>query len=338
MRLILAIVAAAALGWTGWWFFVAQAKERAIAAWLDERRAAGWVAEARAIDVGGFPYRIDTTVRGLELANPPAGWAWTAPEFQFVTLAYQPNHLIAIWPREQTLATPLGATAVASDALRGSLVLDPLAGLALRRSAIEILGLVLAGPGDWEIGLDSAVLATRQAEGEGAAPFAHEIALTAEGLAPPEAWVRGLGRARLLAPVIETAAFDARATFDGPWNRAAIETEPPGLLALDIRDLRLAWGRLDLRGRGRLAADAHGFAEGRIDLRARHWRAMIDVAEEGGALAPGVAGALRGGLGLIARLSGDRDTLEVPLDFGGGVVRLGPIVLGEAPRMVAPGR
>ena len=79
MRVILAIIAAAAIGWSVWWWAIASAKERALAAWLDERRAAGWVAEAEAIDVGGFPYRIDTTIRGLELANPAAGWSWTAP-------------------------------------------------------------------------------------------------------------------------------------------------------------------------------------------------------------------------------------------------------------------
>ena len=98
MRIVLAIIALAALGWTGWWFLIASAKEAALNAWLAERRAAGWVADAEAVEVAGFPYRVDTTVRGLELANPEAGWAWSAPEFQFLTLAYQPNHLIAIWP------------------------------------------------------------------------------------------------------------------------------------------------------------------------------------------------------------------------------------------------
>ncbi|MCB1402114.1 MAG: hypothetical protein KDJ81_04610, partial [Rhodobacteraceae bacterium] len=43
-------------------------------------------------------------------------------------------------------------------------------------------------------------------------------------------------------------------------------------------------------------------------------------------------------LGLIATLSGDAESLKVPLDFEDGVARLGPVVLGAAPRLVLPGR
>ncbi len=333
MRIMLAIVVLAALGWTGWWFLIATAKDRAVEAWLAERRAAGWVAEAQAVDVGGFPYRVDTTVRGLDLANPAAGWAWSAPEFQFLTLAYQPNHLIAIWPPEQSFSTPLGATRVASQTMRGSLIVEPNPRLALRRATIELVSVTLTGEDGWEIGLGDAILATRQTEGEAAPPFAHEVAFTAGGLTLPEAWTSGFDRAGVLDPVIEAARFEALAVFDRAWDRLAIEGEPPRLQRLAISDMQFTWGKLDLRGRGDLVADARGFAEGRIDLRARNWREMIDVAERSGALASGVAGALRGGLGLLARLGGDRDTLEAPLEFSGGFLRLGPVPIGPAPRL-----
>ena len=193
--------------------------------------------------------------------------------------------------------------------------------------------MTLTGDGDWEIGIASAILATRQADGPGADPFAHDVAFDAQGLALPEGWTR-FDRAGVLDPVIETAKVDLRATFDGPWDRAAIEGEPPLLRALDIRDLTFTWGKLDLRGKGALTADADGRAEGGLDLRARNWRQMLRVAEDSGALAPGVASALRGGLGLLARLGGDRDTLEVRLDFSDGRTFLGPVPIGRAPRLV----
>ncbi|MBA3326530.1 MAG: DUF2125 domain-containing protein [Rhodobacteraceae bacterium] len=329
---MLAIIVLAALGWTGWWFFIATAKEAALTAWLDARRAAGWVAEAEAIDVTGFPYRVDTTVRGLDLANPEGGWAWSAPTFQFLTLAYEPNHLIAIWPPEQRFATPLGATEIRSETMRGSVIVEPNLALALERTTIDLAGVDLIGEG-WEIAIDKAILATRQAEGADAPPFAHDIAFTAEGLALPEAWTR-FDRANVLAPVIETVSFDALAAFDRPWDRPAIEGDQPALEALEIRDMSFAWGDFDLRGQGSLRADARGFAEGRIKLRARNWKEMLKVAEDAGALAPGVASALRGGLGLLARLGGDRSTLDVPLEFSDGVIRLGPVPLGPAPRMI----
>jgi hypothetical protein len=39
----------------------------------------------------------------------------------------------------------------------------------------------------------------------------------------------------------------------------------------------------------------------------------------------------------MARLSGDAESLKVPLEFRDGVARLGPVVIGAAPRLVLPG-
>jgi hypothetical protein len=332
MRFILAIVTVAALGWTGWWWFIASAKENAIENWLAGRRADGWVAEASAIEVKGFPYRVDTTLRELELANPDAGWAWSAPTFQFLTLAYEPNHIIAIWPQTQTIATPFGATGIRSENLMGSIVVEPNLRLALDRSAIEIEGLTLDLPGDDVISMTHAQFNTRQSDD---IPFAHEIAFSVDALGLPKDWLGGASRAGL-APVIDTGRIDAVATFDRPWDRPAIEGEPPALLSLEIRDVTLAWGELNLRGRGDLVADAEGYAAGSLEVRARNWKQMLTVAEQSGALSSGVASAIRGGLGLIASLGGDANSLDAPLEFEGGRMFLGPIPIGRAPRLNRP--
>jgi hypothetical protein len=64
---------------------------------------------------------------------------------------------------------------------------------------------------------------------------------------------------------------------------------------------------------------------------------MIEMAEAGGALDPTLAGALRAGLELVARLSGDSSALDVPLTFEDGRTRLGPIVIGPAPVLARRG-
>lgn len=339
MRILLAIVALAALGWTGWWFLLAAAKDRALEAWLAGRRAAGWVAEAQDISVGGFPYRIDTTIAGLQLANPAGGWTWDAPEFRLHALAYKPNHLIAVWPKEQSFATLLGRARILSQDMRGSIVVEPSLRLGLDRARIEMEGLRITGdPGDWAIGLGRGQLALRQAEpAEGAAPKpnAYDVAFTAETLSLPEDWI-AFDRTGVLDQAIALARIRATAVFDRPLDRLAVEETPPLIRTLTIDDMTFTWGRLDLRGRGKLKADAEGFADGQLDLRARNWREMVDVAEQSGALNAGVASALRGGLGLIARLGGDRDSIEVPLAFSGGSARLGPIPIGPAPRFHTP--
>ena len=338
MRTLLAIVILAALGWSGYWYVHATAVDRAVTGWLAERRAAGWVAEADDVRVRGFPSRVDTTLTGLDLADPKAGWSWHAEAFQVLSLSYRPNHVIAVLPGEQVLATPLDTFRATAERLRGSVIFKPTPRLELDHMTFEIGDMQIASDSGWTAKIGKAILATRQAAD--GTPFAHDLAFNAERLALPEALTETLtgrlGGKRVLPAEIGTVGVDATLVFDKPWDRPAVEGENPALEAIRVRDLALTWGTLDLHGSGTLEVDAHGFARGRMDLKARNWRAMVDVAEEAG-LDPGVAAAVRGGLGLMASLSGNRDTVSVPLDFKGGVARLGPIVLGPAPLLARRG-
>lgn len=332
MRYLLAIVILAALAWSGWWWFGAHMRERVLTDWLDERRQAGWVAEAADLRVTGFPNRLDTIVTGLELADPQAGWAWSAPEFQILSLTWKPHHFIAAWPGEQVVSTPLETLRITGDEMRGSLVFEPNLALRLDRAIIEIANMTIRGDGGWQTSLGTAVLAAKQA-GDGAPDHAYDIAFDAGDLVLPDGWSLGIDRGAVLPETIGSASLDALAEFDRDWDRPAVEQGNPALDRVRIRDLSLVWGRLDLRAQGTLEVDAQGFAEGRIDLRARNWQEMLAAAESGGMVPNGLSGALRGGLDLFAMLSGDRDSLEVPLVFRDGQARLGPVVIGAAPRL-----
>ena len=331
MRAVLAIVILAALAWSGWWFVQSTARDRAIEGWLAERRAAGWVAEAKDVRVRGFPNRVDTVVTDLSLSDPNAGWAWQSDGLQVLSLSYKPHHVIAVLTGEQVLSTPYETVRATSDRLRGSVIFRPTPRLELDHMTFEIGNMALTGDAGWTATIGEAILASRQAAD--GTPFAHDLAFNAESLVLPEQVIESFRADGILPAEIGPIALDSTLVFDRPWDRPALENDNPVLERVAIRDLSFTWGKLDLRGRGELAVDAEGFAEGRIDLRARNWEDMIAVAEAGGALDPTLGGALRSGLGLIARLSGDRNALEVPLDFSGGVARLGPIPIGPAPRL-----
>ena len=331
MRTLLAIVILAALGWSGWWFVQSTARDRAMTGWLEERRAAGWVAEAAEVRVGGFPSRVDTVVSGLNLSDPEAGWSWHADGLQVLSLSYKPNHVIAVLTGEQVVSTPYETLRANSDRLRGSVIFRPTTRLELDHSTFEIENMRISGDAGWTATIGKAILATRQAAA--GTPFAHDVAFNAESLALPAEVIDGLGADGILPADVGPIAIDATLVFDRPWDRHTVESDNPVLEEVEIRDLALTWGKVDLRGQGTLAVDAQGFAEGRLDLRARNWERMLDVAEASGALDPTLAGAVRAGLGLIARLSGDRNALDVPLDFRDGTARLGPIPLGPAPRL-----
>ena len=330
---IIAVVVVAALAWTGVWFWQATLRDRAITDWLAGRRADGWVAEAADVRVRGYPSRVDTFVTGLDLADPDAGWGWKSNELQILSLAYKPQHVIVALPGMQVLSTPYDTIRMQAEALRGSVLFRPTPRLELDRMTFEIGDRQIEGAAGWSAGIGKAILATRQATGADAPAFAHDLAFDASGLALPQELIQSLRAGNVLPAEIGTVALDSMLVFDRPWDRPAVEEGLPTLQAVEVRDVHLAWGRLDLRGHGRLEVDPQGFASGRLDLEAANWREMIDVAERSGMIRGTMAATLRTGLALLAQVSGDGSRIAIPLDFAQGQTRLGPIPIGPAPRL-----
>ena len=209
-RIVFVVFALAAL-WAGYWVIGSRALETRLTAWLDARRAEGWVAEAGAVTVRGFPNRFDTTIETLTLADPETGVAWSMPFFQILALSYRPNHVIAVWPDTQVLATPAERLDIASERMRGSVVFRPDTALALDRTTIVMENVGLTSADGWMAWLAEARLATRPAGRE----WAHDIAFEARDFAPGVAVLSFLDPAgrlpRELSPILAPLA-EHRAT------------------------------------------------------------------------------------------------------------------------------
>lgn len=329
MGKLLAIVLIAALGWSGYWFVGAMAVERGLGGWFDARRAEGWVADYSGLNTAGFPNRFDTTITGLELADPDSGLAWSAPMFQILALSYRPNHIIAVLPRSQTLATPLERLTLDSALMNGSVRFEPGTDLVLDQATFVMEDLRLAGTG-WSMALDTGRLASRQTA---ARENAHDIAFEAIGFAPTDATRQRLDPAGLLPAAVETLKIDATVAFDAPWDRHAIERSRPQITVLDLNLAQATWGSLDFRATGSLTVDAEGVPTGRITVKATDWRRMLDMAVAAGVVPEMLSPTLERGLGMLAGLSGDPETLDAQLTFQDGRLSFGPIPLGPAPRL-----
>ncbi len=332
MGKLLALVTVAVALWSGWWWLGATGHEKAWDLWLADRQKAGWVAETADLKVAGYPNRIDTTITELQLADPVSGWGWSAPIFQILSLSYKPNHVIAVWPGTQKISTPTSTATVEADTLRGSLVFVPDTDLALDRMQLEISNLVITGPNRTTT-LGTANLATRRSA-EGTAPeYSHDIAIDVKDLRLADAIKAILDPARLLPANFETARLDMTVAYDAPWDRHAIEGRKPQPTALSIKDLDLTWGPLHLDVRGKLDIDDAGYPVGDLTVKARNWREILDLAVAAGWMPQEMSGNLKSGLQLLATLSGDARSIDIPLSFSNRRTSVGPIAIGPAPKL-----
>lgn len=331
MGRLIVVILVVALAWMLWWVFGATALDRTLTNWVDARRAEGWAADVADIDVAGFPNRFDTTVSQVRMTDPETGVAWSADFLQLLALAYKPHQVIAVLPNAHRLSTPIQTLDITHDQARGSIFLEPSPSLPLDRATIVVDALLIASNLGWEATLDEGRFATEQIA---ARSHAHRIGAELTGFRPPKETRALIDPTGLLPAAVEKLHLDAEIDFTAPWDRAAIETARPQITAIDLADLSAKWGTVTFRAAGQLSVDANGTPTGEISVKAVDWRRMLDLAVASGMVAETFAPSLESALELIATLKGPNDTIDVDLTFRRGRVLLGPIPLGDAPKII----
>lgn len=325
-RLLFVIIAAAAL-YAGYWFIGSNGATAGFERWFEERRAEGWVAEVEDINTRGFPSRFDTTLTNISLADPDTGVAYSAPFLQIFALSYKPEHLIAVWPNAQTIGSPYGNAKITSDDMRASLIVKKNASLALEKSNFVAENLSIALDSGEVFGASKALVAVEQTP---AVQNSYHFGLELKDVILPQPTGLRL-EVGLLPKALEYARGDVTASFDAPWDLKALQSARPQPRSVDVKLIEAKWGQLELRLAGAFDVDEQGRADGKITIKAQNWRDILALSAASGALPSQLVRPIEQGLSLLSGLSGNRSTLDLPLDLDNGQMKLGPIPLGPAP-------
>lgn len=326
MRLMLWIIAGLTALYCGYWAVASRAIRDEAGAMLAAMRAEG-TADAAAIEVAGFPARFDVTLEAPRFASPGGGFRWAAPELRLYTLAYRPQHVIAVLPPEQTLVLGAEPIRVTSAEFSASAVFGLAETVPLDHAQTVGRAVVLAAESGWGLAAEEIRAAVRRSEGENEQRIGVELlGLTLSGL-PAELVTAG----GTLPARGERFHLDATLGLNRPLDRFALAGDL-GLRSAEITALSLDWGPARLSGQGRLTLSPAGVPEGRVDLSLRNWREVLRLAVALGLLRPETAPTVERAAEGLARIGGDAEVLTLPLVFAGGRMSLGPVPLGPAPR------
>ncbi|EBA04096.1 hypothetical protein RB2150_06333 [Rhodobacterales bacterium HTCC2150] len=330
MRFVLGIAVVFIIAFGGYWFVGSRALENGANQWLSERHDQGWLAEGNA-NVAGFPYRFDLTFTDLDLADPDTGLAWQADYFQVLALSYKPNHVIAVWPREQRLSTPIDSFDIQSENMRASAVFEAGSSLALDRANLIIDALAFTSEKDGPSTMDSVRFALRRLDAD---TNTYDLGFQADGFTPTAPLLELIDPVASLPKRLTKVHMAATLAFDTPWDRFSVEDARPQPTSIDLREFTALWGDLDLRMAGKLDIDRVGQADGRIVIKATNWREMLELAVNAGTIPQNIAPTIANVMETLAGMSGNKNTLDVPLIFNKGRLSFGPIPLGRAPVFV----
>lgn len=328
MKRLTYLVIAAALLWSGYWLWSANAQKNGIEAWFEYRQSTGAVAEYSDLQVLGFPNRLDTTVTEPRFGNPRRGIYWQAPFMQLFRLSYNASHLIMVLPQSQTYTTPTQTVSITSSDMRASLKLDDIPMWEPERMIIVAEDLNLASDAEWTLGADVIQLSLELMEGVGGS---YKMALDARGI---EGSLPGAIELSGTNGGIDRLLVDLEVTLTEPIGRRTVEIARPQPLMIRLKLAEATWGGLNLAAAGLVEVTPSGTPVGTVTLKVRNWRDMLVQERSAGRLSPEMLDRITLTLTLISGLSGDPETLDLPFDFADGKVWLGPMMLGNAPRLI----
>ncbi|MFY0692441.1 MAG: DUF2125 domain-containing protein [Paracoccaceae bacterium] len=333
MLKLLALVMTGAALWSGYWFVGARTNEQAMNTWFEERRDEGWQVEYSDLDLRGFPNRFDTTISDLTLTDPDTGLSWSTPFLQVLSLSYDPNHLIVVWPNDQTIATPYQKIDLTASKMRASVVLKPDNTLELDRANLMMEGVTLNSTEGWAATFDTLTAGIRETVDM---PLSYDMAVEANKLVPGEALRNLLDQGGTLPDHLDAMRLDTAISFARPLDLRTIEEARPDITRIKVKDARGSWGELAVRASGEVDVDSTGNPTGELLVKAQNWREMLKMAVEAGAVPAEMESTSEMALGLLAGLSGRSDSIDAPLSFRNGSTYLGIIPIGDAPRLNLP--
>ena len=328
MKRLAILVIVAALAWSGYWFWNANAQKAAIAGWFDDRRSEGWVADYSGISVKGFPNRLDTTLTAPRLGDPNVGVVWETPFLQLFRLSYDAKHLIAVLANQQTFMTSTREIDIATSDLRASLEIADLSTFTPERFILVTEDFQLETTDGRSLGIDVAQLsaeATKQ-------PNSYRMALDARGITGAlPGWVKANSHA---SNAIDRLTADLEVQFSGPINLTQSAQRQPERIKLHLAEAE--WNGLKIAAAGDVEIGTAGTPIGRITLKIRNWRDILATERQAGRLSTRALNQIEVTLSLISGLSGNPETLDLPFDFVNGKTWLGPLMIGNAPRLQMP--
>lgn len=314
-RLTIFVISIAAL-WSLVWCGGAILVKSGVHTWLKQQTEQGWVTEYSDLRVRGFPNRLDVTLMDIRLADPQTRMVWQAPFLQSHALIYNPFHHILTFPDTQSLSGKNHVWNIQSDGLQASVIADAtgrLKRLKAKAAALNIQGTAL--------GVSFANLNVGLLEDENKIST-YRLVATSDAVSDAET-----------ETVLDQVQLDAELTLDRPLRAIVIEGPRPQPTSLEIKLAEYHSDGLEVKITGDLDIDNAGRISGDLTLRAVNWREMLRQAVASGLVPETFAPSLERGLNFVASLSGNTQTLDLPLSFKDGKVLLGIFPLGDAPRI-----
>ena len=332
----LAVTAAVALVYGGYWSFLAAQVRTGVEQWFAERTLQGLEAGYASLRVGGFPFRLVAVIEAPRLAAPHGlkPWSWKGPALVLKARPWRLTRVRLSAPGRHhfTVIRRGGLAAFTVEAGKLELKLKH-RGEGTGRAMLSVREVTLRDASEKTVAgvaaADFIVERPGRADdgGPGRTAPALDFMAQAEGVSYPAAPVRGLGRttARLVARVSVTGQVNDAPEAMARWRDSGG--------TLEVKRFTLNHGPLALDGDGTLAIDNRMRPIGAFTLRVKGFEEVLDRLAGAGVIKPHPAALAKTVMKALAQKQGmpGAEELKVPLSLQDGWLYVGPVALAKLP-------
>ena len=335
-----AVAAAVALAYGGYWSYLAGQVEAGVEQWFAERTSEGLEAGYASLRVSGFPFQLVAVIEAPELAAPKAlkPWSWKGPALVLKARPWRLTRVRLSAPGRHHFTVTRARGRAAFTVELGQLELKlKHRGDGSGRAMLSIREGALRDASEKAVAevtaADFIVERPGRADDGGAAP-ALDFLVQVEGISYPVAPVRGLGRttARLVVQVSVTGEA-LEAPGPGKFATRAMAGWRDSGGTLEVKRFALDHGPLALDGDGTLALDGRMRPIGAFALRVKGFEEALDRLAGAGVIKPHPAALAKTVMKALARKQGipGAKELKVPLSLQDGRLYVGPVPLAKLP-------
>ncbi len=325
------------VGYPLFWFFVAGRVEDGFLRWRDTQNEKGYIVEHGPLAVQGFPGAVRLVIDAPAIASTKDGWSIKSSQADFEIQPWNwrryrveasgPHHLVGI-----VQGRPLQVVAATGSAWfighlndRGRMA----------EGVAEIRDLRVREPGGGQLSATKHAQARLRWLDDVARPPPFDLTIQASNTQLATKIGGPLGTDLRTVRVSGTLNGNP----PGKLERDALDAWRQDGGTIDIRQVVLGWGALDVSANGTLALDAALRPLGAFTTELQGHRALLAALEQGGTLRRKEASAARLALDLLSKPSGNGDgrrVVTVPLTAQRGRLYLGPVRLLKLPPILPP--
>ena len=340
--LLIAVVVAAGIGYTGFWYHAEGLVREGLASWVAARRAEGFRIDFRAVTTSGYPFAVRLRIEQPVAEAPAKEWMWTGDAVEADARPWAFRH-IDVYPfgrQEVSLPNGDGRESVVATATDAVARVDFLLNGRFDRASLDAENLtfsVPSAPGPITARLAYLALRASQAdlrsnppdENTKGLPVSADLSLSLQDITLPKAVAGPLGS--------QLSWITAEAQLLGPWSAG----KPAVSLAawrdaggvLELKNFDISWGPLGLSGNATVALDGNMQPMGAGTGRVRGYQETIDALVAQGLMKQREGLLAKAGLGLLAKTppEGGPKVLTVPLTIQEQVLYAGPVGILRIP-------